>query len=289
LRLASFSQGGMSRVGIVTDRGIIDVKKHFAECPSQMIHVIEEWQRLHSKFGQVATEQADYTLAEVTLLAPVAKPEKVLCIGLNYADHCAEAGLEPPKSQLWFSKVPSSVTGPYDDIELPVVSDQLDYEAEMVMVVGKRCRNVPKADAASVIFGYCVGNDVSVRDWQLKTSQFFIGKAFDTHAPFGPWITTPDEVDPHTLNISCSVNGQLRQNSNTRNLIFDCYDQIALLSQVMTLVPGDIVFTGTPGGVGAAMKPPAFMKDSDRVRVEIEKLGSIEGRIKRGSAAVRIG
>ncbi len=156
----------------------------------------------------------------------------------------------------------------------------MDYEAELVFVIGKRCRHVSAADAPGVVFGYCAGNDVSVRDWQFRTPQYMLGKSFDTHAPFGPWIVTADEIgDPHTLGIRSFVNGELRQNSNTKHLIFKVWDQIALVSQAMTLEPGDIVFTGTPGGVGVAMTPPSFLKIGDRVRVEIDRIGAIEATI----------
>jgi 2-keto-4-pentenoate hydratase/2-oxohepta-3-ene-1,7-dioic acid hydratase in catechol pathway len=172
------------------------------------------------------------------------------------------------------------VNGPYDPIEKPKASDAIDYEAELVFIIGKRCRHVSREDAAAAIFGYSVGNDVSVRDWQMATSQFLLGKSFDTHAPFGPWIVTPDELgDPHALGIRSFVNGQKRQDSNTRHLIFDIYDQIAHVSQAMTLEPGDVIFTGTPGGVGMAMDPPCFLRAGDTVRVEIERIGVLEAKV----------
>mgnify|MGYP001544599527 FL=1 len=179
-----------------------------------------------------------------------------------------------------FSKLPNSVNGRFDDIEVPNASPAVDYEAELVFIVAKRCRNVSREQAASAIFGYCAGNDVSVRDWQFHTSQWILGKSFDTHAPFGPFIVTVDEVgDPHTLGIRCFVNGEKRQDSNTKNLVFNVYDQIALLSQAMTLMPGDVVFTGTPGGVGFASRPPNFLKAGDVVRVEIDRVGAIEAKM----------
>lgn len=198
-------------------------------------------------------------------------------IGLNYADHIKESGQETPHHQVWFTKAVTAINGPFDRIEIPRASPMVDYEAELVVVVGKRCRHVPKESAAEVVFGYCVGNDVSVRDWQLRTPQWVLGKSFDTHAPIGPWIVTADEVgDPHTMGIRCFVNGERRQNSNTENLVFNVYDQIAHLSEAMTLEPGDLIFTGTPGGVGGAMRPPKFLKAGDKVRVEIDRIGAIE-------------
>jgi len=174
----------------------------------------------------------------------------------------------------------NAVNGPFDPIEIPTASNDVDYEAELVFVVGRRCRHVAKADAAACVFGYCAGNDVSVRDWQYASPQWILGKSFDTHAPFGPFLVTADEVgDPHTLGIRCLVNGQTRQSSNTRELVFNVYDQIAHLSEAMTLEPGDVIFTGTPGGVGVAMKPPGFLRAGDTVRVEIDRIGALEARV----------
>ncbi|MEW6089797.1 MAG: fumarylacetoacetate hydrolase family protein, partial [Pseudomonadota bacterium] len=207
-----------------------------------------------------------------------------------YRDHVEESGQPMPEHQVWFNKQHNCITGPYDDVALPAVSSLLDYEAEMCFVIGKRCKHVPKERAHEVIAGYFVGNDVSVRDWQLRTNTWQIGKSFDTHGPIGPWIVTPDEVgDPHALAIRCWVNGELRQNSNTKHLIFNCFDQIAHLSQAFTLDPGDVIFTGTSGGVGAAMKPMQFLKAGDVVRVEVEKLGYIENRVVPEKAETIIG
>jgi 2-keto-4-pentenoate hydratase/2-oxohepta-3-ene-1,7-dioic acid hydratase in catechol pathway len=182
-----------------------------------------------------------------------------------------------PEHQIWFSKAVTAVNGPYDAIQVPKVSQALDYEAELVAVVGQGGRHIAKADAAGAVFGYCCGNDATERAWQHRTTQWVLGKSFDTHAPFGPWITTADEVaDPHALSIRCLVNDEVRQDSNTRHLVFSVWDQIEHLSQAMTLEPGDLIFTGTPGGIGAAMKPMQFLKAGDRVRIEIEGLGALD-------------
>ena len=219
-------------------------------------------------------------LGDVRLHAPVPHPGKVLGIGLNYADHIAESGMDKPKTQVWFNKQHNCINDPYADINLPAVSDKLDYEAELCLVIGKRCKHVPRERAHEVIAGYFCGNDVSVRDWQLRAQTFQIGKSFDTHGPIGPYLVTPDEVgDPHNLDIRCLVNGEVRQQSNTRHLIYDCFDAIAHLSQAFTLDAGDVLFMGTPAGVGMAMKPPQFLKEGDVVRVEIEKLGHIENHV----------
>ncbi|MFW2830318.1 fumarylacetoacetate hydrolase family protein [Sphingomonas sp. ID0503] len=283
MKIASFSvNGGVRAIGIVEGDGIINLSSHLPEAPTAMIALIEGWDDLKPKVEALRGTTPDHKLADVTLHAPIERPGKILAIGLNYADHADEAKglMEIPTEQLWFSKPQTSVNDPYAPIQLPKVSSALDYEAELVFVIGKRGRHVGKEDAAGVIFGYCVGNDVSVRDWQFKTSQVMMGKSFDTHAPFGPWIVTADEVDPHTLDIRCLVNGEERQHSNTRHFIFDCYDQIAFLSQAMTLEPGDIFFTGTPAGVAAVMKPPKWLKEGDVVRVEVEGIGAIENIVQ---------
>ena len=290
MKLVTFSAGGTARVGIVVGDGIVDVSRHVPAAPTDMIEMIARWAEWEPKLKALAAASADVSLSAAKLAAPVLQPKKIFAIGLNYADHCAESGLEIPKDQVWFSKAVTSVNGPYDAVELPAVSTHLDHECEMVAVIGKRCRNVPRERAPEVVFGYCAGNDVSVRDWQLRTTQWTIGKSFDTHGPIGPWITTADEVgDPHTLGIRCLVNGEQRQKSNTRHLVFNVYAQIEYLSKAVTLEPGDLIFTGTCGGVGLAHKPPRWLKEGDLVRVEIDKLGAIENRVRAGSGAPQIG
>jgi 2-keto-4-pentenoate hydratase/2-oxohepta-3-ene-1,7-dioic acid hydratase in catechol pathway len=222
------------------------------------------------------------------LASPVASPGKFFAIGLNYADHIAETGAEAPKFPNVFAKMPSCVAGPYDEVQLPSVSDQLDYEGELGFVIGTRCRHVSRQRASEVIAGYVVINDYSVRDYQMRTSQWILGKSFDTHGVIGPWLVTADEIaDPHTLPIRTLVNGELRQSSNTSNLIFDCFDAVELLSSVCTLEPGDVVATGTPGGVG--MATGTFLAPGDVVRVEIDGIGAIENRIVPEPATVPSG
>lgn len=282
MKLATFQANqGTARVGLVVDGGVIDLARHLQNIPNDMTTLIEAWSEFKPLVESLAKNQkADFELSAVNLLAPIQRPGKILCIGLNYADHVIESGMETPADQLWFAKMGTSVNAPYGDIQLPKVSSQLDYEAELVVVIGKRCRHVTREQAADVIFGYSVGDDVSVRDWQWRTSQFVIGKSFDTHAPYGPVIVTTDELaDPHHLGIRCFVNGEKRQDSNTDQLIFDCFDQIVHLSKAMTLEPGDILFTGTPGGVGVGFKPFRFLVAGDVVRVEIDGIGAIENRV----------
>ncbi len=288
MKLCTFkTPGGLVGVGIVSGNGVIRVADHLSAAPREMSALIGEWALWQEPLQRLAQlQKADFALDEVTLLAPVPRPGKILGIGLNYADHVAESGMATPADQLWFAMMNTAANGPYAPIDLPRVSEQLDYEAEMVFVIGKRCRHVSREQAREAIFGYCVGNDVSVRDWQLRTSQFVLGKSFDGHAPFGPWLVTPDELgNPHELGIRCFVNDEKRQDSNTRELIFDCYQQVEHLSKVMTLEPGDVIFSGTPGGVGVGFKPPRWLREGDRVRVEIDGLGAIENIVRAERAA----
>lgn len=277
MKIVRYEDHNGAKLGAVKG-GVVDLGRRFPSLSDSAIELIDQWCDLSGEAQTVVAQSApDVALAKVRLLAPVARPGKVMAIGLNYADHIKESGQETPRHQVWFTKAVTAINGPFDPIEIPRASPMVDYEAELVVVVGKRCRHVPKERAAEVIFGYCVGNDVSVGDWQLRTPQWVLGKSFDTHAPIGPWIVTVDELgNPHTMGIRCFVNGERRQNSNTENLVFNVYDQIAHLSEAMTLEPGDLIFTGTPGGVGGAMRPPKFLKAGDKVRVEIDRISTIE-------------
>ena len=215
-------------------------------------------------------------MARVSLLAPIPKPPKIICIGLNYRDHAAESKMAIPDVPTVFAKFPTAVTGHGHPIVLPKNSVKPDYEAEFVVVIGKRGRHIPEERWQDYVFGYTMLNDVSARDFQMATSQWMIGKTFDTFAPFGPAVVTADEVpDPHNLAISLTLNGELMQNSNTSNLIFGIPRLIAYLSSVFTLEPGDIIATGTPSGVGFARKPPVWLKAGDEVTVRVEGLGEL--------------
>jgi len=270
IKLVTYQAG--QRVGLVVNESIID-----SGFDGSMLELITEWQAVLPRLGERARSGRGAPLGSLRLDAPIQRPGKVFAIGLNYADHIAETQMERPKEQVWFSKAQTAINGPHDPIVIAHGAPKVDYEAELVVVIGRRGKHIPVEHAAQYVFGYCVGNDVTERKWQLRTPQWCLGKSFDTHAPIGPWITTADEIaDPHALGIRCWVNGTLRQNSNTRNLIFDIWHQIAHLSSAMTLEPGDLIFTGTPGGVGAAMSPPQFLMSGDVVRCEVEELGAIE-------------
>jgi 2-keto-4-pentenoate hydratase/2-oxohepta-3-ene-1,7-dioic acid hydratase in catechol pathway len=216
------------------------------------------------------------------LLPPVPDPPKVLCIGLNYRDHAIEGGKAIPAEPVLFGKFANALIAPGEPIRLPKVSQKVDYEAELVVVIGRRGRDIPAERAFQHVAGYTLGHDVSARDWQFRgeEKQWIIGKTFDTFAPTGPHLVTADEVpDPHSLPIRLRLNGQTMQNSNTREFIFGVPQLIAYLSQVLTLEPGDLIFTGTPPGVGAARKPPVFLKPGDVVEVEIEGLGVLRNPV----------
>jgi 2-keto-4-pentenoate hydratase/2-oxohepta-3-ene-1,7-dioic acid hydratase in catechol pathway len=223
-----------------------------------------------------------YDPAHARLLAPVPDPRKIICIGLNYRDHAAESGVPAPEEPVLFSKYPTALIGHDEMIILPSVSQQVDYEAELVVVIGRRGRHVPRARAFEHVGGYAVGHDVSARDWQLSKpgKQWMAGKTFDTFAPVGPVLVTPDEVpDPHNLGIRLRLNGQTMQESTTSQLIFGIDELIAYVSQVFTLEPGDLIFTGTPPGVGMARKPPIWLKPGDVVEVEIDHLGTLRNSV----------
>jgi 2-keto-4-pentenoate hydratase/2-oxohepta-3-ene-1,7-dioic acid hydratase in catechol pathway len=220
-------------------------------------------------------------LAEVELLSP-ARPRKYLAIALNYADHIAESGMEQPEVPTFFNKQATCVVGPGAPIHMPRVSDKLDYEGELAIVIGRRCRHVPAGSAAEVIAGYTIANDVSVRDWQLRTMTMTIGKSFDTHGPLGPWLVTADELgDPQQLGIRTFVNDEQRQDGNTREMVFDCFEQVSHLSEAFTLEPGDVIATGTPAGVGSSVQPfpEGLLKVGDTVRIEIDRIGELRNQV----------
>jgi 2-keto-4-pentenoate hydratase/2-oxohepta-3-ene-1,7-dioic acid hydratase in catechol pathway len=277
----TFTHGPSTRIGVITGDAIVDLSVAAPSLPRDMpgflaagADAIAAARKAEASIGP------RLALAEVRLEAPIPRPPKFLAIGLNYADHVKESGFEAPPIPVFFNKQSTCVAGPYASIHLPRVSPLLDYEGELGFVIGRRCRHVSREHAPDVIAGYLVVNDVSVRDWQLRTPTMTMGKSFDTHGPMGPWLVTPDEVgDPHTLELRTWVNGELRQHANTRQLIFDCFAQVEHLSTAFTLEPGDVITTGTPSGVGGAMQPPRFLAAGDVVRIEIERIGHIENRV----------
>ncbi len=281
MKLATFRHGDIQRIGVVLGDQILDLASVAPELPREMAAFLAAGPEALAAAERAADGSGiRLALAEVALAAPIARPPKILAVGLNYADHVRESGLEAPKVPVIFNKQSTSIAGPADPIHLPRASHVLDYEGELGFVIGRRCRHVPRDRAHEVIAGYTVVNDVTIRDWQLRSPTMTMGKSWDTHCPTGPWIVTPDEVgDPHSLGIKTWVNEELRQDSNTKELLTDCFGLVEHLSTAFTLEPGDLVSTGTPAGVGIVMKPPKLLVAGDVVRIEIERIGRIENRV----------
>jgi 2-keto-4-pentenoate hydratase/2-oxohepta-3-ene-1,7-dioic acid hydratase in catechol pathway len=280
VRLTSYYAADGVRPAVVDGREIVDLAAADRALHAPWAELLDRGPACLEQVREIAEWGAHRLPLDAVRLAAPVQPRKFFAIGLNYADHVAESGLPTPEHLTVFVKASSCVTGPYDPIERPAVSNLLDYEGELGFVIGRRCRHVLADDAASVIAGYLIVDDVSVRDWQIQTPQWSLAKSFDTHGPIGPWITTADELgDPHALGIRTFVNGELRQQSNTDQLIFDCFRQVEILSQACTLEPGDVVATGTPSGIAAAREGQPWLEPGDRVRVEIDGLGAIENEV----------
>lgn len=280
MKLATFTEGGRTRIGVVEDARIADVSAADPSIPADMTEFLKQGAAGRAALDRALATAPRRPLAEVHLEAPVPRPGKFLAVGLNFADHIRELGAATPTFPATFAKTTSCINGPYDPVHRPRVSDTLDYEGELGLVIGRRCRHVPRERALEVVAGYLVVNDLTVREWVNLTPQVVIPKSFDTHGPFGPWITTADAVpDPQALAIRTTVNGELRQDSSTAEMIFGCAELIALLSQAVTLEPGDVITTGTPPGVGEGFSPKRYLQPGDVVRVEIDGLGHIENRV----------
>ena len=278
MKLATFTHQGKTRLGAVVGAEIADLSG--AGLPATMLGLLEGGDAAMAAARAAVSKAPRLALADVRLEAPIARPPKILAVGLNYRAHAEECGVKIPVVPIIFNKQSTSAAGPFDVIHRPRESTQIDYEGELAVVIGKRCRRVAAANARSVVAGYAVANDVSVRDWQLRTPTMTMGKSWDTHCPFGPWITTSDDVaDPGNLDLKTWVNGELRQSANTSDLIFNCDQIIEHLSTAFTLEPGDVIVTGTPSGVGLWMDPKSWLKDGDVVKIEIAGLGVIENRV----------
>ena len=281
MKIARFTEGGRTRLGIVaTDTNeIIDVGTADPSLPTDLGALLSS-----GSLGDVARTASSaqrIAISVVQLEAPIAQPPTFLAIGLNYADHVAESGMEKPKAPVVFNKQITCVVGPGAGIEVPTVAPKwVDYEGELGIVIGTRCRNVSIADAPSVVAGYLIVNDVSVRDWQRATPTMTMGKSWDTHGPIGPWLVSGDEIgDPHDLAIRTWVDGDLRQDASTKQMITNCWELIAHISTAFTLLPGTIIATGTPAGVGFVMDPPRCLNAGSTVRIEIDKLGFLENPV----------
>ncbi len=284
MKFASFSYKDSTHLGIV-DSTAGSVRP--IDGVNDMVDLVTRYDQLKSSLKT----GAPIALTDVRLLAPIAIPRRnIFCVGKNYGEHAREfsnsgfeagavKGAEIDEFPAVFSKGPNTVIGPYDNVDLHAkVTSSVDYEVELAVIIGKPGKNIAKADAYSHVFGYTVVNDVTARDRQKNHKQWFLGKTLDTFCPMGPWITTSDELEPENLHVKCWVNGELRQSANTRDLIFDIPSLIATISAGLMLVPGDIIATGTPAGVGIGFVPPKFLKAGDVVAMEISNIGRIENR-----------
>jgi 2-keto-4-pentenoate hydratase/2-oxohepta-3-ene-1,7-dioic acid hydratase in catechol pathway len=277
MKLVTFRRpGSQPEPGIVVDGRVLSLASAGYETT---LAVIANWDAAQDAARSLKAEDG-VDLSSVSLLAPIPRPSKLICVGLNYRDHAIESNMEIPKVPTIFNKFASSVIAPGENIVLPKNSEKPDYEAEFAFVIGKGGRYISADNWEDHVFGYTILNDVSARDYQLITSQWLMGKTFDTFAPFGPWIVTKDEIkDPHALDVRMTINGEVLQNSNTRELIFRIPQLIEFLSSVFTLEPGDIVSTGTPAGVGFGHKPPRWLKAGDECVVYVEGIGELKNPV----------
>lgn len=289
MKLVMFHQDGALRLGALREENaksyVTDLNKQDPSLPSDIIAFLEgdDATLAQAKKVLAATPAASgMALESVKLAAPIPRPGKILCIGLNYRDHAAESGMALPEFPTVFTKYNNTVIGTGEPIVIPSITTKPDWEVELGVVIGKRAKNVSESDALNYVAGYVPYHDVSARDYQTRTSQWTMGKTFDTFGPMGPALTTADEIaDPHNLNVQLSIDGKIMQKSNTSNLYFTINQLIADITAVMTLEPGDLIATGTPGGVGQSRNPPRFLQDGEVVRIEIEKLGVLENRVVR--------
>jgi 2-keto-4-pentenoate hydratase/2-oxohepta-3-ene-1,7-dioic acid hydratase in catechol pathway len=284
MRLATIETWAGPRAALQVGECFVDIHATEANLPGNLRQILEAGPDALNAIAQLAhrPRAAKILAGQVKFHAPIVDPRKIICVGLNYKDHAAESGAPIPKEPILFCKYATALIGHGETIVLPKVSQEVDYEAELVIAVGKKGRHLTPQNALEHVAGYSVGHDVSARDWQLRKDgkQWMIGKTFDTFAPMGPVLVTKDEVpDPQNLPIRLRLNNQVMQNSSTKQMIFGVVELLVYLSQVFTLEPGDLIFTGTPPGVGMARKPPVFLKDGDVVEVEIEGLGLLRNTV----------
>ncbi|MDD1620944.1 MAG: fumarylacetoacetate hydrolase family protein [Methylococcaceae bacterium] len=280
MKLVTFTHNGQIRMGAVIDDSVVIASGNIACADNMIAFLTAGTTGLAAMQSLIDSGRHRVSRADVKLLSPVLRPGKFLGIGLNYAEHISETGREKPEYPTFFTKQSTCVIGDGEAIHRPNVSEKVDYEGELAFVIGKRCRHVSVEQAREVIAGYTICNDVTVRDWQQRTPTWTLGKSFDTHGPLGPWLVTAGEIaDPHNLSLKTWVDDELRQNANTGEMIFNCYDMVAYLSQAMTLEPGDVISTGTPAGVGVKMKPRGYLKPGQTVRIEIEGIGTLSNPV----------
>jgi len=280
MRIVSFTKNGNSSAGILHADGVFPLQNvGFEDALSFLAAGLKAREEVESLMAKTPARNL-LPLDSVRLTAPIPRPPKILCVGLNYRDHAAESKMEVPSVPTIFAKYSNAVIGPGDAIVLSPATEKPDYEAEFALVIGKRAKRIPKSEWKDYVFGYTIVNDVSARDVQLATSQWTLGKSFDTFAPIGPHIVTADEVpDPHALDIRLTIGGEVLQNSNTRELIFRVPELIEYISHILTLEPGDIISTGTPAGVGLGRTPPRWLRPGEEVVIEIEKIGTLRNPV----------
>jgi 2-keto-4-pentenoate hydratase/2-oxohepta-3-ene-1,7-dioic acid hydratase in catechol pathway len=279
MKLVNFLFKGEKNVGALVDDGVCSFKSISDKYSISMLEFIEQIHELSPEVSKFIDSNPEVIpLSEIEFLPVIERPGKVLAVGLNYKDHAKETGMDLPEVPMIFTKQSTSVLGHQGEIHKPKVSDAVDYEGEMAFVIGKKCRHVSKEEALDVIAGVTICNDVSVRDWQIASPTFTMGKSFDTHCPIGPYIVTMDEIsDIHNLKIKTYVNDELRQDSCTDQLIFDCFDLIEHITKAFTLEPGDIIATGTSSGVGVVLGK--YLIPNDLVRIELENVGTLENKV----------
>ena len=284
MRFVAFKKDGKAKLGVKTDAGLVDLSAVDKSLPTDLRELIAAGKGAMNKAARAAKKATPKALVtgRVSYLTPIQNPQKIICIGLNYKDHAAEAGLKIPTYPVVFVRFPTSFVGHGQPLIRPKLSKHFDYEAELVAVIGKKARNVKKSEALDYVAGYSIANEGSIRDYQMKASQWTVGKNFDQTGSIGPEFVTADELPAGAkgLNIQCRVNGKVLQDSNTREMIFDTKTLVYELARAITLMPGDIILTGTSAGVGFVRKPPIFLKDGDKCEVEIEKIGVLSNPVK---------
>ena len=282
MQLVTYHSDRGLRLAAIRGQEYVDLQDADPAIPATMIDFLAGGETMRDRAASAAARGKGLSRDDVRLSAPIPAPQKIFCVGLNYADHARETGKEAPAEPVIFNKFVTAVCGDGDPIKLPKLSREVDYEAELVAVIGRGGRHIPRGSALAHVAGYCCGHDVSARDWQLRKpgGQWLLGKSFDGFAPMGPALVTADEVgDAGNLRIQLRLNGRVMQDSTTAQLIFSVAELVAYVSGVCTLAPGDVIFTGTPPGVGAARKPPVFLQAGDAVEVEIERVGVLRNRV----------
>lgn len=283
MRLVQFTNSDVQYVGVELEKNGKVAALPRDVFPSDMVSFLKGGDTLMAAAKKLLGSLETYDRKDITLLSPITNPDKVVCVGMNYIDHCKEQNAPIPKEPIIFNKFPSSISGPFDDIILPKLSHEVDWEVELVIVIGKEGKNISQQQAMDHVFGFTVANDVSARDWQMRKNgkQWLLGKTFDTFCPMGPCVVTKDEIsNPHNLPLKCVVNGQVMQDSNTNQLVFKTEEIIEWISAICTLKPGDVILTGTPPGVGVFRKPPIFLKEEDVVSCEISEIGTITSKVR---------